>query len=101
MFNVTVTVENTGGVAGATVVSMFYTKPLSTFVRYHKMLAVFAKTPVIPAGSSYDVTLSMPASKLSSYNLQLMSQAVEAGHYILTIGEDSATERAVLNLTVH
>lgn len=32
--NVTVTVKNTGTLAGATVVAMFHTKPLSTFVRY-------------------------------------------------------------------
>ena len=63
-----VVVKNIGNVAGKTVVAVFYSKPLSSFVRWHKMLAFFDKTPLIASGASATVSVLIPVSKLASYS---------------------------------
>ena len=84
-----VLVHNVGNVAGKTVVAVFFSKPLSTFVRWHKMLAFFAKTPSINPGATATVRVSIPVGKLSSYNAVQRKQAVEPGTYVLTVAQNS------------
>eukprot|EP01043_Picozoa_sp_COSAG02_P088695 COSAG02_NODE_25772_length_649_cov_1.221818_1_plen_141_part_10 len=87
--NVSVLVTNTGATDGKTVVAIYFSKPLSSFVRYHKMLAVFTKTPLIKAGAATTVTLTMPIKRLSAFNIKESEQWVEPGEYALTVGQDS------------
>ena len=98
--NVTVTVTNTGKADGKTVAAIYFSKPLSKFVRYHKMLGSFAKTPLIKAGGSIAVTLAMPMSAMSAYNLKMQDQQVEPGEYLLTLGQDSEVVEGTVSVTV-
>ena len=98
--NISVTVANTGAHDGRTTVAVYFSKPLSKFVRYHKMLGAFAKTPVIKAGASATVALTLPMSKLSAYDLKTKAQKVEAGVYLLTVGQDSEEEAGSMSITV-
>ena len=88
--NVTVTVTNTGTADGKTVAAIYFSKPLSKFVRCkytsnhpwlnqapescferllgmtdHKMLGAFTKTPLVKAGGSTTVTLGQCTSNHS------------------------------------
>lgn len=98
--NVSVSVANTGAMDGKTVVAVYFSKPLSSFVRYHKMLAVFAKTPLIKAGAATTVTLTMPIKKLSAFNIKEGEQWVESGEYTLTVGQDSTDIAGTFSITV-
>ena len=91
--SVTIKVSNTGAVASKTVVAIYHSKPVSSFVRFHRMLTAFRKTPFIAAGSSTEFTLHIPVSKLSSYDLKAKAQAVEAGDYYLQIVEDASASK--------
>ena len=64
------------------------------------MLGAFAKTPVIKAGASATVALTLPMSKLSAYDLKTKAQKVEAGVYLLTVGQDSEEEAGSMSITV-
>lgn len=98
--NVSVSVANTGAMDGKTVVAVYFSKPLSSFVRYHKMLAAFAKTPLIKAGGATIVTLTVPVKKLSAFNSKASEQWVEPGEYTLTVGQDSTDTAGTLSITV-
>jgi beta-glucosidase len=87
------TVHNTGTVAGKTVVAVYQSKsgsPRSKFVRYHKMLAAWVKTPVLAAGATQQVTVRFPLSVMSVYNTSSKQQEVELGEYTLTASQDSS-----------
>jgi len=100
VLNVSVAVSNVGGMAGKTVAALYFAKPLSSFVRYHKMLGTFAKTPLIQPGKSETVVLSLPVSAMSAYDPATKAQKVEAGQYVLTVGQDSVTAEGSLTITV-
>ena len=98
--NVSVTVTNTGKADGKTVAAIYFSKPLSKFVRYHKMLGAFAKTPLVKTGGSTTLTLAMPMSAMSAYDLKAQEQKVEPGEYILTLGQDSEVVEGTMLVTV-
>jgi hypothetical protein len=89
---VAVHVTNMGTVAGKAVVAVYFSKPYSTFVRWHKMLGAFAKTPTaIGPGLTAVVELVLPVSKLSSYDPTANGQVVEPGDYALQVVCDDST----------
>ena len=98
--NVTVRVQNTGGAAGRATVALYFSKPLSSFVRYHKMLGAFAKTEVLAAGDSVNVAITLPAAKLASFNASVGQPTVESGSYLLQVAEDSVAEDTKLQLNL-
>ena len=64
------------------------------------MLGAFVKTPLIKAGASAIVQLSLPMSALSAYDLKSQTQRVEAGEYLLTLGQDSVSTIDALRIDV-
>eukprot|EP01043_Picozoa_sp_COSAG02_P031009 COSAG02_NODE_2005_length_10124_cov_15.739386_2_plen_243_part_00 len=98
--NVSVSVVNTGAMPSKTVVALYYSKPLSSFVRYHKMLGTFAKTPLLKPGDTTTMTLTMPIAKLSAFDTKAGEQRVEPGAYTLTIGQDSVDVSGTVSITV-
>ena len=100
--NVTVLVTNSGPVATKTVVALYWSKPLSSFVRWHKMLGAFAKTPhsVAANGGTAELTLSLPIAAMSSYDGKSGTQQVEPGEYVLHLQQDSVVEEGHLAVTV-
>ena len=67
---VTVNVKNTGDVPGMDVVQMYYSAPYWTgeIEKSHVVLGDFAKTELIPAGETRQVTLSMDVRDMASYD---------------------------------
>ena len=99
--NVTVSVTNTGSVAGRSTVGLYYSIAVSRFVRFHKMLAGFAKTmePLAP-GTTSTLEISVSALNLATWDPIKKDYVIEIGEYSLIVGEDSATDNIVAPLTV-
>lgn len=101
--NVTVTVmiTNTGRVAGLATVGVYFRLGLSRFVRFHKMLAGFAKLerPLEP-GQTMSLAVAFSAEALGTWDPAVKAYFFECGEYELVVGEDSVTEREVLTLIV-
>ena len=94
--NISVTVRNTGtSFPAKAVVAVYFSKPVSNRVRYHRMLAAFMKTPVINASQAVEVVLEVPAVKLASYDPMLKKQSIEPGDYNLYVVCDESTAPAV------
>ena len=74
--------------AGKTVLAVYYAKPLSAFVRWHKMLLAFKKTPTLGVGQSATVQMLVNHSALSSYD------------YATRLPIDTQTTRCPLSLSI-
>jgi beta-glucosidase len=101
MINVTVSVTNTGTVAGRATLGLYYSIAVSRFVRFHKMLAGFAKTsePLAP-GAMTRLEISVSALSLATWDPATKDYIIETGQYSLIVGENSATENIVVPLAV-
>lgn len=101
MINVTVSVTNTGTVAGRATLGLYYSIAVSRFVRFHKMLAGFAKTPEpLAPGATTELEIFVSALNLATWDPATKDYIIETGQYSLIVGEDSATENIVVPLTV-
>ncbi|KAK7053727.1 glycoside hydrolase superfamily [Favolaschia claudopus] len=96
-FDVTVTVHNTGSVAGKEVVQVYMTDVLSSVVTANQQLVGFKKVD-IPAGGSVTVTIPVLSSQLAVWNIQ-KAWAVEGGTFNIKVGT-SDQGFAQANLTV-
>ncbi|KAF8996334.1 glycoside hydrolase [Cyathus striatus] len=83
-FNVTVTVRNTGSVAGKEVVQVYLTDLVSSVVTPNQELVGFKKVD-IPAGGSTTVTIPVLSSQLAVWSLK-NSWTVESGTFTIKIG---------------
>ena len=101
MINVTISVTNTGSVAGRATLGLYYSIAVSRFVRFHKMLAGFAKStePLAP-GKTAALEISISALALATWDPVSKDYMIETGQYNLIVGEDSATENIVAPLTI-
>ncbi len=92
--NFTVTVTNTGSVAGKDVVQIYSNPPYTNggIEKASANLVAFEKTPVLQAGESKDIAFSIPKEDLASYDdLGNGCYVLEAGEYTLSAGMDSHT----------
>lgn len=85
----TVTVKNTGAVAGDEVVQLYTHQRAGSASRPRRELKGFRKIHLAP-GESRDVTLTLPASQLSFWSPATQRIAVEPGVFDLWVGTDSA-----------
>ncbi|KAF8890444.1 glycoside hydrolase superfamily [Infundibulicybe gibba] len=88
-FNVTVTVHNTGTVAGKEVVQVYITDVLSSVVTPNQELVGFQKVS-IPAGGSVTVSIQVLSSQLAVWTLQ-NAWAVESGAFTIKVGTSDQT----------
>ena len=86
-----VNVTNTGRASAKQVVGVFFSKPLSSFVRNHLSLLAFGKTRELAPGESQALQLTAPVAGLASYDAQAGQAVVEKGEYTITVRVDSAT----------
>ena len=90
---VTVTVENTGMVAGKDVVQVYYSAPYTAFDEQNRIessavtLAAFTKTEEIPAGESRTVTLEFYKEDMASYCYTRANPDGTEGCYVLEEGD--------------
>ncbi|KAF8148855.1 glycoside hydrolase superfamily [Crassisporium funariophilum] len=97
-FKVTVTVRNTGSVAGKEVIQVYITDVLSSVVTPNQQLVGFQKVD-IPAGGSVTVSIPVVSSQLAVWSLQ-NSWVVEPGTFTVKVGTSDQTF-AKANLIVH
>lgn len=95
-YNVTVTVTNTGDVAGKKTVQVYAQKPYTEYDKQYQIekaaveLAGYGKTAILQPGESEVVTVSVPEYFLTSYDaLGTGVFILDEGTYFLTVAEDA------------
>lgn len=87
---VTVEVKNTGDFAGKEVVQAYYSAPAGKLDKPFQELAAFGKTKELRPGESGEVTLKFSTADMASYDTGLAAYILEAGEYIIRVGNSSA-----------
>lgn len=93
---VTASVKNTGSYAGKEVVQLYCSAPCGRLGKPARVLAAFAKTPLLKAGESCTLTLECDLYGISSYddsgNVQKHAWVLEEGEYAFYIGNSVRAE---------
>ena len=85
---VSVSVRNTGDVAGAEVVQLYISDPVASVERPAKELKGFRKVFLQP-GESKTVTFEIPDSALSFFDAEQHKWVAEPGEFIAHVGSGS------------
>ena len=85
----TVTVKNTGKVAGKDVVQLYVKAPHRGLDKPERELKGFAKTPLLNPGESCDVEIFISKESLASYDEASMSWVTEKGRYTFIAAKDA------------
>ena len=84
-----VTVTNTGSVAGKEVVELYLSAPHKTLDKPSEELKGFAKTALLKPGASQTITFTIQPKDLSSFETARSAWVAENGEYTLKIGASS------------
>ena len=84
-----VTVKNTGDVAGKEVAQVYVTAPKGRIEKPAQELRAFAKTRELQPGESQTLTMSIPVRELASFDESGSQWVSEAGNYTFRIGNSS------------
>lgn len=85
----TVTVKNSGSVAGREVVQLYISAPSDKLDKPSEELKGFAKTKLLSPGQSETITFTINAADLASFDTNTTSWIAEAGNYTVKIGASS------------
>ncbi|MDY4015059.1 glycoside hydrolase family 3 C-terminal domain-containing protein [Parafannyhessea umbonata] len=96
---VSLTVENVGNVAGATVAQLYVAKPDHVVFRPEQELKGFCRVELAP-GEKRRVTIELDDTAFRYYNVRTGSWEVEGGTYELRIGDSCDDIRLTLLTTV-
>ena len=88
-WNVSVTVSNTGDVAGKDVVQIYVKAPKGELDKPERELKGFAKTPELAPGESCTVSVFVPRESLASYNESRSAWVVDSGRYTFVAARDA------------
>ena len=90
--NVSVTVKNTGKVAGKEVVQCYFSAPEGVLGKAKVSLAAFKKTKLLAPDECENIELSFPVSDMSCYDdlgkLQMSAYLLEGGEYTFFVGNN-------------
>ncbi len=86
VYEIEVTVLNTGAVAGKKAVQIYLTAPCGKLGKPKVVLVGFAKTKLINPGESDTVKIKVTERDLSSYDESISAFVMEAGLYDLRVG---------------
>ena len=102
--DVTVTVKNTGAVAGKDVVQLYYSAPFEAgsdaIEKARVVLADFGKTDLLQPGAAQDLTFSLPVKAMKSYDYAdangngFAGYELDPGTYTLLVSSDAHTPKA-------
>ena len=85
-FRATVTVKNTGKVAGKEVVELYVSAPTGNLVKPEQELKGFAKTKELQPGESQTITIDVDLYTLASFNEVADQWETAAGNYTIKFG---------------
>ena len=97
---VTVTVKNTGAVAGKEVVQVYVTAPKGSIEKPAQELKAFAKTRELQPGEQQVLTMQIPVRMLASFDEAGSQWLTEAGQYTFKIGASSRDIRCTATAKV-
>jgi beta-glucosidase len=98
--DVTVTVKNTGKVAGKEVVQLYLSAPSKNIDKPSSELKAFGKTDLLQAGESQTISLALNPKDLASFMTSKNAWIAEAGTYKVAIGTSSLNIKTTANFTL-
>lgn len=93
-FEATITVKNTGKVAGKEIVQIYVSAPDGGLVKPSEELKAFGKTKLLQPGESQTLTFSADAYTLASFNEQASEWQTAAGKYTVKFAASATDVRA-------
>lgn len=96
-----VTVTNTGSVAGSEVVQLYVSLPTTSELTHPPlMLKAFAKLRDLAPGKSETVSLNLDKYAVSYWEERISRWVAERGEYVVRVGRSSAPEDLKLQITL-
>ena len=93
-FEASVTITNTGSVAGREAVELYVSAPAGGLEKPERELKAFAKTRLLAPGESQVVTMKVSAYEMASFNEATSAWETAAGNYAVRFGSSVADIRA-------
>ncbi len=85
-----VSVKNIGDTyAGKETVQLYVSSPVGKLEKEYQSLAAFAKTDILRPGESQNLELTFTMEYVASYDEETASMILEAGNYVLRVGNSS------------
>lgn len=97
---VSVTVKNTGKVAGKQVTQVYVTAPKGAYEKPAKELKAFGKTRELKPGESQTLKMTLEKRDLASFDEANSQWKVDAGNYLFQVGTDVESIKGTATLKV-
>lgn len=97
---VSVTVKNTGKVAGKQVAQVYVTAPKGAYEKPAKELKTFGKTHELKPGESQTLKMTLEKRDLASFDEANSQWKVDAGNYLFQVGTDVESIKGIATLKV-
>lgn len=97
---VSVTVKNTGKVAGKQVAQVYVTAPKGAYEKPAKELKTFGKTRELKPGESQTLKMTLEKRDLASFDEANSQWKVDAGNYLFQVGTDVESIKGTTTLKV-
>ena len=98
--SVIATVTNTGDVAGKEVVEIYFSAPEGELLKPYQELIAYGKTDEIAPGESQTMTIAFQTAEMSSYSETQAAYILEAGDYIIRVGNSSRNTVPAAKITL-